>query len=63
MAYGGVTPQNIGAMVDGAIFTRSPKEKKYTALFVGGSSMEHGQALLKAVEKKFFSNFRVSVML
>ena len=30
MAYGGLTPQNVGAMVDGAIFTRAPKEKKYT---------------------------------
>jgi hypothetical protein len=63
MAYGGLTPQNVGAMVDGAIFTRAPKEKKYTALFIGGSSMVAGQELLRAVEKKFFSNFRVSVML
>jgi hypothetical protein len=63
MAYGGLTPQNVGPMVDGAIFTRAPKEKKYTALFIGGSSMAAGQELLRAVEKKFFSNFRVSVML
>jgi hypothetical protein len=61
--YGGITPDNVGAIVDGAIFTRAPKEKKFTALFVGGSNMVAGELLLKAVRKKFFSNFRVSVML
>ena len=62
-AYGGVTPANVGALVDGAIFTRAPKDKKFTAIFVGGSNMAAGEALLKAVRKKFFANFRVSVML
>ena len=62
-AYGSVTPANVGALVDGAIFTRAPKDKKLTALFVGGSDMLAGEALLKAVRKKFFANFRVSVML
>ena len=61
--YGNVTPQNVGMLVDGTIFTRSPKEKKYTAIFVGGSNMAAGQELLKAVKKKFFANFRVSIML
>lgn len=61
--YGNVTPQNVGMLVDGTIFTRAPKEKKYTAIFVGGSNMAAGQELLKAVKKKFFANFRVSVML
>lgn len=61
--YGSLTAENVGPLVDGAIFTRSPKEKKYTALFVGGSDMAAGQALLKAVKKRFFANFRVSVML
>ena len=62
-AYGGINPDNVGVIVDGAIFTRAPKEKKYTALFVGGSNMAAGENLLKAVRKKFFANFRVSVML
>lgn len=62
-AYGGVTPANVGALVDGAIFTRAPKDKKNTAIFVGGSNMAEGEALFKAVKKKFFANFRVSVML
>ncbi len=63
MTYGGITPDNVGALVDGAIFTRAPKDKKHTALFVGGSNLAAGELLLKAVRKKFFSNFRVSVML
>jgi len=61
--YGGITPQNVGALVDGAIFTRAPKDKKLTAIFVGGSNMLEGEAVFKAVQKKFFANFRVSVML
>lgn len=61
--YGNVTPQNVGPLVDGTIFTRAPKEKKYTAIFVGGSNMAAGQELMQAVKKKFFANFRVSIML
>jgi hypothetical protein len=63
IGYGGVTPESAAALVDGTIFTRGPKEKQYTAIFVGGSSMTAGEALFKAVKKRFFSNFRVSVML
>jgi methylenetetrahydrofolate/methylenetetrahydromethanopterin dehydrogenase (NADP+) len=62
-AYGGITPANVGPLVDGAIFTRAPKDKKNTALFLGGSNMAEGEAVLKAVRKKFFAGFRVSVML
>ena len=61
-AYGGVTPQNVGGLVEGAIFTRSPKDKKYTAIFVGGGSLPAGEAVLAAIQEKFFAKFRVSVM-
>jgi methylenetetrahydrofolate/methylenetetrahydromethanopterin dehydrogenase (NADP+) len=61
-AYGGVTAENVGALVEGAIFTRAPKDKKNTALFVGGSNMIQGEALLGAIRAKFFGRFRVSVM-
>jgi hypothetical protein len=63
IVHGGLTPETVGGLVEGAIFTRSPKDKKNTALFVGGGNMAHGQALLQAIQAKFFSNFRVSVML
>jgi len=61
--YGGVTPETVGALVDGTIFTRGPQEKKYTAIFVGGGDMAKGEALLEAVKSRFFGKFRVSVML
>ena len=49
-------------MVDGCIYTRAPKDKQFTAIFVGGSSLTEGQAVFDAIKKRFFSNFRVSVM-
>lgn len=61
-ALAGVTAANVGGLVEGAIFTRGPKDKQNTALFIGGSHMSEGQALLAAVQKKFFGKFRVSVM-
>ena len=61
-AYGGVTAGNVGSLVEGAIFTRSPKDKKNTALFVGGSNLLLGEAVLAAIRAKFFAKFRVSVM-
>lgn len=61
--YANVTPENVGTLVDGTIFTRGGKEKQNTAIFVGGGDMGKGEALLKAVKKKFFGPFRVSVML
>jgi hypothetical protein len=63
VGHGGCTPANVRALVEGAIFTRAPKEKRFTALFVGGSDMGAGEALLQAVRKVFFADFRVSVML
>ncbi|BBL74908.1 NADP-dependent methylenetetrahydromethanopterin/methylenetetrahydrofolate dehydrogenase [Methylomagnum ishizawai] len=63
IGHGGLTPETVGPLVEGTIFTRAPKDKKHTAIFVGGSDMVAGQDLLKAVKKKFFADFRVSVML
>jgi threonine dehydrogenase-like Zn-dependent dehydrogenase len=57
-----VSAANVGGLVEGAIFTRGPKDKKNTALFIGGGNMAAGQALLEAVQAKFFAKFRVSVM-
>ena len=63
IGHGGCTPENVRSLVEGAIFTRAPKEKKNTALFIGGSNMVAGETLLEAVKKVFFADFRVSVML
>jgi hypothetical protein len=61
-AYGGVSAKNVGGLVEGAIFTRGPQDKKHTAIFIGGGNMAEGEAVLAAVRKKFFAKFRVSVM-
>ena len=63
IGHGNLNPDNVGALVDGAIFTRAPKDKKNTAIFIGGSNMEAGQKLLAAVQEHFFPGFQVSVML
>jgi methylenetetrahydrofolate/methylenetetrahydromethanopterin dehydrogenase (NADP+) len=63
IGHGGITPDNVTGLVEGAIFTRAPKDKKNTAIFVGGSDMVAGQALFTAVQGCFFADFRVSVML
>jgi len=61
-SYGGLHARNVGPLVEGAIFTRAPKDKKNTAIFIGGGSVPQGEALLDAVRGKFFAKFRVSVM-
>lgn len=63
IGHANVSPDNVGGLVDGCIFTRAPKDKKYTAIFIGGSNMAAGEALFKAVQKQFFPGFQVSVML
>jgi hypothetical protein len=61
--YGNVTPDNVGALVDGTIYTRGGKDKQNTAIFVGGGDMGKGEAVFETVKKRFFGPFRVSVML
>ncbi len=61
-AYGGITADNVGGLVEGAIFTRALKDKKHTAIFIGGGNMPAGEAVFGAVRRKFFAKFRVSVM-
>jgi hypothetical protein len=48
IGHGNCTPENVTPLVEGAIFTRAPKEKKYTALFIGGSDMTAGAKLLSS---------------
>lgn len=61
-AYGGISAANVGGLVEGAIFTRGPKDKRNTAIFVGGGNLTEGESLLKAIRAKFFGSFRVSIM-
>ncbi len=59
----GITPKNCLPLVEGAIYTRAPKNKKNTAIFIGGSDLASGQELFTTVQNLFFGNFRVSIML
>jgi hypothetical protein len=64
-SYGGVTPANVMPLVHGCIFTRGPKELHRTAIFVGGSDVAAGEAVLAEVRKHLLPGFGlcVSVML
>src|SRR5262245_29857964 len=65
-AYGGVKPEQVQALVHGAIFTRHPKKELHrTAIFIGGSDVSAGEAILAEVKKHLLPDwgFRVSVML
>ena len=61
--HSGVTPANVRDLVHGALFTRGPAELHGTAIFIGGSNVAAGEALLEAVTKTFFGPFRVSVLM
>ncbi len=62
-SYGGVTPENVESLVHGAIFTRKPSDLMHTAIFVGGSNVAAGEALLEVVRKTLFGPFKVSVIM
>src|SRR3954463_2494325 len=61
----GVKPDQVQALVHGAIFTRGARDLKSTAVFVGGSDMAAGEAVLAAVRQSFVPQYglTVSVML
>jgi len=59
----GVTPETVRDLVYGALFTRGPADLNATAIFIGGSSVAAGEAVLAAVKKTFFGPFKVSVLL
>jgi hypothetical protein len=63
LRHGGVTPDNVQALVYGAIFTRGMDDLKSTALFIGGSDVAAGEAVLAKIRKTFFGPMRVSVLM
>ncbi len=62
LSYGGVALDNVRNIVYGAMFTREVRELENTAIFIGGSDVPTGEAMLKEVLKTFFGPVRVSVM-
>lgn len=61
----GVKPEQVEALVHGAIFTRHPNDLKDTAIFVGGSDAALGEEILAAALKAMLPKFglRVSILL
>lgn len=62
-SYAGVNPDHVRSLVYGAMFTRGVDDLHHTAVFVGGSDVASGEALLGEVRKSFFGPFSVSVMM
>ena len=62
-SYGGISGENVTGLVHGAIFTRGPADLHNTAIFVGGSNVAAGEALMRQVQQAFFGPMRVSVMM
>lgn len=58
-----VTLEQVQGLVHGAMFTRGPQDLHNTAVFVGGSDVMLGEAILKRVTESFFGPIRVSVMM
>lgn len=63
LRHGGVTPDQVEGLVHGAMFTRGPSDLRHTAIFVGGSSVEAAEELLRRATGCFFGPMRVSVLL
>jgi hypothetical protein len=60
-SYGGVKPEQVQALVHGCIFTRGPKDLSRTAIFIGGSDVAAGEALLAEVKKSLLPQWKLQV--
>jgi hypothetical protein len=63
LSYGGVTEGDVRDLVHGCIFTRSPRDLKSTAIWIGGNNMSAGEGLLAIARDTVFRPLTVSMML
>ena len=63
LSHGGVTPEAVRGLVQGAFFTRAPGDLSSMAVWVGGSDVAMGEKVLDEVQAAYFGPFRVSAML
>jgi hypothetical protein len=61
LAYGGVAPGNVVPLVQGAIFTRGPKDLSNTAIMIGGGNVPVAEEVMRIVRKTFLPQFGLSV--
>ncbi len=62
LRHGGVTPDNVTALVHGAMFTRGGDALRHTAIFVGGSDVGVAELVSIKVAGCFFGPVRVSIL-
>ena len=62
LSHGGVTPEAVRDLVQGAFFTRAPGDASI-AVWVGGSDVGAGEEILDEVKATYFGPFRLSAML
>jgi hypothetical protein len=63
LRYGDVTAESAPEIARDAFFTRGPGELATIAVWIGGSNVPAGEAVLEAVRGSFFGPFQVSAML
>nr|MBA3261585.1 methylenetetrahydrofolate dehydrogenase [Thermoleophilaceae bacterium] len=63
LSHGGVTPEAVRGLVQGAFFTRAPGDLSSMAVWVGGSDVAMGEKVLDEVQAAYFGPFRLSAML
>jgi hypothetical protein len=63
LGHGGVTPEAVRGLIQGAFFTRGPGDLSSIAVWVGGSDVTAGEKVLDEVQAAYFGPFRVSAML
>lgn len=60
--YSGVSESEFVTLVQDAMFSRGPRGARYTALFIGGSSLSQSLHMLEAAKRTMFDPFRLNVM-
>ena len=63
LQYGGIQGSVVADLIHGLMFTRGPQDLHRSAIFIGGSDVSAGEALLTSVTSCFFGPLRVSVMM
>lgn len=63
LSYSNVVVEDVEGLVHGGFFTRGVSNLKNTAIWVGGSHVPTGEAILKKIQESFFGPFQLSAML